>query len=92
MVSVVIKRDGREEPFIVEKIVVSILKTGAPIEVARRIARKAECNFMDVEKVSAKDLTKFVLTELRKVSEEYYKNWIIFDRAIKKRATEKELE
>jgi transcriptional regulator NrdR family protein len=92
MVSIVIKRDGREEPFIVEKIVVSILKTGAPIEIARKIARKVECYFEDKEKVTAKDLTKFVLSELKKVNEEYYRHWIIFDKAIKKRATEKELE
>ncbi|MEM1627201.1 MAG: ATP cone domain-containing protein [Sulfolobaceae archaeon] len=92
MVSIVIKRDGKEEPFIIEKIVVSILKAGAPIDVARRIAKKAECKFMDAEKVTAKDLTKFILTELKSVNEEYYRNWIVFDKAIKKRLTEKELE
>jgi transcriptional repressor NrdR len=31
----VLKRDGREEEFIPEKIVVSILKAGAPVDVAR---------------------------------------------------------
>ncbi|MEM4034218.1 MAG: ATPase, partial [Sulfolobales archaeon] len=31
----VVKRDGREEEFIPEKIVVSVLKTGAPVDIAR---------------------------------------------------------
>ncbi len=92
MVVKVIKRDGTEEDFVIEKIVVSILKTGAPVDVARRIARKIECQFSDVDKVTAKDLTKAILTELRKINEEWYRNWIVFDKAVKRRATEKELE
>jgi len=91
MVTKVIKRDGTEEDFIIEKIVVSILKTGAPVDVARRIARKVECQFMDVDKVSAKDLTRAILSELKKINEEWYRNWIIFDRVVKRRSTEKEL-
>lgn len=92
MVSIVVKRDGREEPFVEEKIVVSLLKAGVPLDRARAIARKVECMFMDVDKVTARDLTKAVLTELKKINEEWYRNWIIFDRAVKRRATEKELE
>ncbi|MGC8543857.1 MAG: ATP cone domain-containing protein [Vulcanisaeta sp.] len=92
MVTKVIKRDGTEEDFVTEKIVVSILKTGAPVDVARRIARKIECQFMDVDRVTAKDLTKAILTELKKINEEWYRNWILFDRAVKRRLTEKELE
>jgi transcriptional regulator NrdR family protein len=71
MVTKVIKRDGTEEDFIIEKIVVSILKTGAPVDVARRIARKIECQFADVDKVTAKDLTRAILSELRKINEEW---------------------
>jgi ATP cone domain. len=78
MVTKVVKRDGSEEDFIIEKIVVSILKTGAPVDVARRIARKVECQFADVDRVTAKDLTKAILTELRKVNEEWYRNWGCF--------------
>lgn len=92
MVTKVIKRDGTEEDFIIEKIVVSILKTGAPVDVARRIARKIECQFADVDKVTAKDLTRAILSELRKINEEWYRNWIVFDSAVKRRLTEKELE
>ena len=91
MVSVVIKRDGREEPFVIEKLVVSLLKAGVPVEEARKLARKIECMFFDVEKVSAKELTKALLIELKKLNEEWYRNWIIFDRAVKRRHTDKEL-
>lgn len=92
MVTTVVKRDGTEEPFIIEKVIVSILKTGAPIDKAREIARRVECMFMGVDKVTAKDLTKAILTELRKANEEWYRNWIVFDRAVKRRATEREVE
>jgi transcriptional regulator NrdR family protein len=91
MVSVVVKRDGTEEPFIIEKVV-SILKAGAPIDKAREIARRVECTFANVDKVTARDLTKAILTELRRANEEWYRNWVVFDRAVKRRATEKELE
>ncbi|MEM1597667.1 MAG: ATP cone domain-containing protein [Pyrobaculum sp.] len=87
----VVKRDGREEEFIPEKIVVSVLKAGAPVDVARRIAKKAECYAMERENVTAKELAKLILTELKKINEEWYRNWIVFDRAVKKRETEKEL-
>jgi hypothetical protein len=35
----VMKRDGRTEEFIPEKIIVSIIKVGAPIDLARQIAK-----------------------------------------------------
>ena len=38
----VIKKDGRKQLFIKEKIVVSAVKTGAPVEVARKIADEIE--------------------------------------------------
>lgn len=88
----VIKRDGREEEFIPEKIVVSVLKTGAPIDIARKIARKIECAVSDSEAVTAKDLAKMILAELKKANEEWYRSWIVFDRAVKRRQTDKELQ
>jgi transcriptional regulator NrdR family protein len=92
MVNLVVKRRGREEPFAFEKVVVSVMKAGAPLEEARKVAKRVECRFLDQEKVSAKDLTKAILTELRKVNEEWYRNWIVFDRAVKRRETEKEMQ
>lgn len=89
---VVIKRDGTKEEFSPEKIVVSCLKAGAPLEVARRIARVAECELLGkgVTEISTKELMKIVLSHLRKENEEWYQNWIIFDRAVKRRRAEEQ--
>jgi|UniRef100_A0A7J3Z6M7 transcriptional regulator NrdR family protein len=90
---VVVKRSGSKEEFIPEKIVVSCLKAGATLEVARKIAKIVEAKLLeqDVKEVSAKDLTKMILELLKKENEEWYRNWIVFDRAVKKRRTEEEL-
>ena len=41
--------------------------------------------------VSTKEIMKEVLTLLKKENEEWYRNWIIFDKAVKRRSTEKEI-
>ncbi len=90
----VVKRDGREEEFIPEKIVVSCLKAGAPADVARKIAKIIEGRLLESgrDTVTAKELTKWILELLRKENEEWYRNWILFDRAVKRRRTEEELK
>ncbi|MCU7786851.1 ATP cone domain-containing protein [Pyrobaculum sp. 3827-6] len=88
----VVKRDGRVEEFIPEKIVVSVLKAGAPVDVARRVARKVECAVMDSENVTARELTRLILMELKRINEEWYRNWVVFDLAVKRRRTEEELK
>lgn len=89
----VIKRDGSREEFAYEKIVVSCLKAGAPLDVARKIAKIVEARILEsgAKEVTAKDLTRMVLELLKKENEEWYRNWIIFDRAVKRRRTEEEL-
>ncbi len=91
---VVIKRDGRKEPFIPEKLVVSALKAGAPPDIARKIALIVTAKILEqnLKEVSAKDLTRWMLELLKKENEEWYRNWILFDRAVKKRRTEEELQ
>ncbi|MGC9181146.1 ATP cone domain-containing protein [Thermogladius sp.] len=86
----VIKRDGSKEEFIPEKIVVSIIKTGAPVDVARRIAKIVEGKLLEqnVTEISSKDLMKMVLDLLKRENEEWYRNWIIFDKAVKRRRPE----
>ena len=90
----VVKRDGREEEYMPEKIVVSCLKSGASLEASREIALIVTARLLEAgkERVTAKELTRDILTELKKRNEEWYRNWIVFDRAVKKRRTEKELE
>ncbi|MEM2376713.1 MAG: ATPase [Sulfolobales archaeon] len=89
----VTKRNGLEEEFIPEKVVVSVLKTGAPIDVARKITKIIEGRIYEkeLEKIEAKELTKWILELLRKFNEDWYKAWIVFDKYIKKRETEKEV-
>ncbi len=86
----VIKRSGEKEEFASEKIVVSVLKTGAPLSVARKIAKIVEAKILEqgLTEISTKDLMKQVLELLRKENEEWYRNWIIYDRAVKKRRVE----
>jgi len=89
----VVKRDGSKEEFVPEKIVVSCLKSGATVEAARRIAKIVEARLLEkgASEVSAKELTRMILELLKKESEEWYRNWIVFDRAVKRRRTEEEL-
>ncbi|QOJ78680.1 ATPase [Infirmifilum lucidum] len=89
----VIKRDGSREEFAVEKIVVSCLKAGAPLDAARRIGKIVEGDLLKrkVTEITTKELMKEVLALLKEENEEWYRNWIIFDRAVKRRATEKEV-
>ena len=46
---------------------------------------------MDRETVTAQELTRHILTELKKTNEQWYRNWIVFDQAVKRRRTEEEL-
>uniref|UniRef100_A0A7J3X7Q9 ATPase n=1 Tax=Thermofilum pendens TaxID=2269 RepID=A0A7J3X7Q9_THEPE len=93
MAIVVVKRDGSREEFAPEKIVVSCLKAGATLEAARRIAKIVEGDLLRrrVQEVTTRELMREVLSLLKEENEEWYRNWIIFDRAVKRRATEKEL-
>ena len=93
MAITVVKRDGSKEEFVPEKIVVSCLKSGATVEAARKIAKIVEAKLLEkgASEVSAKELTRMILELLKKENEEWYRNWIVFDRAVKRRRTEEEL-
>ncbi len=71
----------------------SCLKAGAPLEVARRIGKIVEGDLLKrrVTEITTKELMKEVLALLKEENEEWYRNWIIFDRAVKRRATEREI-
>jgi hypothetical protein len=66
------------------KVVVSCLKSGATPESARKIAKIVEARILE-------KLTAWILELLRRENEEWYRNWIVFDRAVKRRGTEKEI-
>lgn len=79
----VTKRDGRTEELIPEKIVVSVVKVGTPADVARQIAKDVQKKVK--EKASTTEIRKMVLEELRKRKPQWEQDWLIYERAVKKR-------
>jgi transcriptional regulator NrdR family protein len=82
MPKTVIKKDGRKEPFIKEKIVVSAVKTGAPTEIARGIAEKIE-KHPKVE-ISTIWIRKQVLDGLKLHNPGLPKRWYNYDKNVKR--------
>jgi len=78
----VIKKDGSKEPFIKQKIVTSAVKAGAPVNIARRIAREIEGR-SDPE-ISTKDIRKYILDTMELHNPDVAKNWINYDKNIKR--------
>jgi transcriptional repressor NrdR len=77
------KRDGRKEPFVPEKIVVSAIKCGAPSEVARTVA--ADIERMAKEGITTGEIKTKVLAVLKSRNPEWERNWLVYDIAVKKR-------
>jgi transcriptional regulator NrdR family protein len=78
----VIKKDGRTESFIKEKIVVSAVKTGADVEIARKIANKIEKH--PKEDIRSSWIRKNVLDELELHNPDWPKRWYNYDKNIKR--------
>lgn len=90
---VVLKRNGSEEEFIYEKLVVSLLKVGIPLGTARMIARLIECRIIERGgKVSTAEIARWVLGLLKNLDEEFYKKWVEAYKRDKGVDLEKELE
>jgi transcriptional repressor NrdR len=81
----VIKRDGSQEPFVPEKITVSALKSGAPVEDARKIAQAVERVAHDG--IRTEEIRRRVLEQLRDMNPRYEQHWLMYDEAVKKRET-----
>ena len=82
MPKIVVKKDGRKEQFMKEKIVVSAVKTGAPVKVARDIAKKIEQH--PVDEVKSSWIRKQVLGELALHNPDWPKRWLNYDKGIKR--------
>ncbi len=82
MPKTVLKRDGQKESFIKEKIVVSAVKTGASLEVARGIADKIEKH--PKEEVKTSEIRKSVLDELTLHNPDLPKRWLSYDKSVKR--------
>jgi transcriptional repressor NrdR len=77
------KRDGRKEQFVPEKIIVSMVKTGAPADFARTVAREIEQSTRDG--VTTQEIRTKTLGMLKAKNPEWERNWIVYDAAVKKR-------
>jgi len=82
MPKTVIKRDGKKEPFIKEKIVVSAVKTGAPIDLARRIADKIEKH--PENEIKTAWIRKHILDNLKLHNPDWPKRWYNYDKNVKR--------
>lgn len=78
----VVKKDGREEEFIKEKIVVSVVKSGSPAEIGRAIANEVEK--IEEDQIRTQVIRKIVLEKLKKRNEGWYKKWVNYDESAKR--------
>ncbi|WP_332449369.1 ATPase [Methanoculleus sp.] len=79
----VVKADGRREPFVREKVIVSALKSGAPVEDARAIGEAIERVAYDG--MPTGEIRRRVLEQFHDRNPEWEENWILYDRAVKRR-------
>ncbi|MFE3846343.1 ATP cone domain-containing protein [Thermoplasmatota archaeon] len=82
MAKIVIKKDGRKEPFIKEKIIVSAVKTGASVEIARKIAEEIEEH--PDENLKTIWIRKLVLGKLELHNPDWPKKWYNYDKNVKR--------
>ncbi len=82
MPKIVIKKDGRKEAFVKEKIVVSVVKTGAPLQIAREIADTIDKH--SVEEIKTQWVRKQVLDSLECHNPDWPKRWYSYDKNIKR--------
>lgn len=78
----VIKKNGDKETFIEEKIVVSAVKAGAPVKIARDIAKQVEEHAE--EDVKTKWIRQYILNKLKYHNSEWHDNWINYDEGVKR--------
>ena len=79
----VMKRDGAIEDYIHEKIIVSCIKAGAPVSVAREIA--AFIGEKIKVETSTAEIKRFVLWMLRQKNPEWENNWLKYEETVKKK-------
>jgi len=78
----VLKKNGNREDFIKEKIIVSAVKAGAPVNFARDIAKQVEEHPED--ELKTKWIRQYVLNKLKYLNEEWHNNWINYDESVKR--------
>jgi len=72
------KRNGGEEEFIREKIVVAVVKAGGSLENARAIAKEVENVFAARDAVTTEEIKREVLNRLKNRDVKAYQNWLSY--------------
>jgi transcriptional repressor NrdR len=75
----VMRKDGREEEFVPEKIVVAVVKAGGKVELARVIAREVSSALAGNEIVTTQQIRNEVLKRLQELDTTTYNSWISYD-------------
>ncbi|MFQ5821266.1 MAG: ATP cone domain-containing protein, partial [Candidatus Heimdallarchaeota archaeon] len=79
------KMDGSSQAFEKQKIINSLLNAGVPQDLAHEIADKISVQIE--ERTTTREIRALLLEELQQRNEEWYDNYIFFDRIVKKRVT-----
>jgi len=79
----VIKKDGRIEEFNKKKIEAALLRCGEK-KYAKKIANEIEKKLKGIKKVQSSLIREYVIKELQKTNEESLKNFISFQKTIRK--------
>jgi len=72
------KRNGGEEEFIREKIVVAVVKAGGSLDNARAIAKEVENVFAARDAVTTDEIKREVLNRLKDRDVKAYQNWLSY--------------
>ncbi len=83
---IVRRRSGRREPFVKEKIVVAVMKSGGKPETARAIAHDVESALTSDVVVTTERVRGEVLRRLRQKDARAYRSWIAYDKKSKRRS------
>jgi transcriptional repressor NrdR len=78
------RKDGREEEFVSEKIVVAVVKAGGKAEIGRVIAKEVERALSSNTTVTTEQIRTEVLNRLKNRDSKTYNSWIAYDKENKR--------
>jgi transcriptional regulator NrdR family protein len=74
------RKDGREEEFVSEKIVVAVVKAGGKAEIGRAIAKEVERALSSNTTVTTEQIRTEVLNRLKSRDSKTYNSWVAYDK------------
>jgi transcriptional regulator NrdR family protein len=80
------RKNGKEEDFIREKIVVAIIKSGGKVDTAREVAQEVERALTSNRIVTTEQIRTEVLNRLMTKDRKAYDGWLEYDRKNKRTA------